>query len=79
MAHTIDRIMRQPEVLRVLGCSRWKLRTLIQEGKFPAGKSDSVGGRPGWLESKVQEYIRTVYGESGLIDHDNVDIHPEAH
>jgi prophage regulatory protein len=54
---TLQRILREPEVLRATGYKRTQLQELIDRGVFPRPIALSPGGRArGWIESEVAEY-----------------------
>jgi len=53
---TPDRLISVHEVLAQVGVGKSKLYQLIRKKEFPAPRK--IGHRSGWLESKVQAWIR---------------------
>jgi predicted DNA-binding transcriptional regulator AlpA len=57
-AHQEDRILREPEVLRLLGLSRATLRRLELDGRL--GKRIQIGVRAvGWKSSSIMAFINS--------------------
>jgi predicted DNA-binding transcriptional regulator AlpA len=65
MAITLDRALRQKEVLKITGWSRSTLRRRVSEGKFPPPQMSSKR-MPTWFESVVAAYQRQVRAAAGL-------------
>jgi prophage regulatory protein len=53
-----DRILRVRDLPAIVGMSRTTIYEREARGEFPARRSLG-GGRIGWLESEIQEWIRT--------------------
>jgi predicted DNA-binding transcriptional regulator AlpA len=58
----VDRMLRLPEVLSIVGIGRTTLYNLVRAGKFPAPLHLSTRIR-GWRLSSVQEFLSSVEGE----------------
>jgi predicted DNA-binding transcriptional regulator AlpA len=58
----VDRMLRLPEVLRMVGIGRTTLYTLIRAKKFPAPVHLSSRIR-GWRLSSIQAFLSSVEGE----------------
>lgn len=56
MAKPLDRILREREVLDVIGISRSQLWNLLKDGRFPA-RVRLAGRSMGWRQSDVQAWI----------------------
>ena len=53
---SISKIIREPGVLHLIGCSSQTLRRMEKRGDFP--KRRKIGARAvGWLESEVCDWI----------------------
>ena len=55
-----DRLVKVPELLKLLGMSRPTLEKMIESGRFPKPMSDIYhGARPKrvWKESTVREFL----------------------
>ena len=55
----VDRVLRKPDVVALVGVTERAIRDWEVAGKFPKRfKLDPDGRSVGWLESEVQEWLR---------------------
>jgi prophage regulatory protein len=60
-----DRILRMPEVMKVVGLSRPQIYLLISRNEFPKQIKLTPGGKAsGWLLSGIMSYLRSRVVES---------------
>lgn len=50
-----EKIIRLPEVVKMVGLSRATIYSKVKEGSFPA--QIKLGRLSGWVESEVQDWI----------------------
>jgi predicted DNA-binding transcriptional regulator AlpA len=62
---TITRMLRQREILEIMGWSRSTLRRRISEGKFPPPRMDSKR-MPQWFETDVAQHQQQIRAAAGL-------------
>ena len=56
----IKRVLRMSDLVALLGLNQSTIYALIKKGRFPAPFKLFDGGRAtGWLESDIEEYIKT--------------------
>jgi prophage regulatory protein len=56
----IKRVLRMSDLVALLGLNQSTIYALIKKGRFPAPFKLLDGGRAtGWLESDIEEYIKT--------------------
>lgn len=54
-----ERVLREAEVAKVTGLSRWTRRRLIARGEFPPSvRLTQTGSARGWLYSDIQAWLR---------------------
>ncbi|MBN3789300.1 AlpA family phage regulatory protein [Burkholderia sp. Ac-20353] len=58
MSEIIERLLRLPQVLDMVGLSRAKVYAMVRAGEFP--KPRKVRHASLWVESEVQAWIRSV-------------------
>ena len=51
-----DRILRMPQVVKMVGLCRASIYNKMRDGAFP--RPVKLGRLSGWLESEVQDWIR---------------------